>query len=56
MNKEPTARILIIEDDPDGRRSVAEAMEFTAIQLPGLPLSTQYQPRGSSDPGFRGVA
>ena len=27
MNKEPTARILIIEDDPDGRRSVAEAME-----------------------------
>jgi DNA-binding NtrC family response regulator len=27
MSKEPTARILIIEDDPDGRRSVAEAME-----------------------------
>ena len=27
MNKEHTTRILIIEDDPDGRRSVAEAME-----------------------------
>jgi len=27
MSKDTTARILIIEDDPDGRRSVAEAME-----------------------------
>ena len=27
MSKEPTARILIIEDDPDGCRSVADAME-----------------------------
>ncbi len=27
MNKATTARILIIEDDPDGRRSLAEAME-----------------------------
>ncbi|MFA5042665.1 MAG: sigma-54 dependent transcriptional regulator [Kiritimatiellia bacterium] len=27
MNKEIAAKILIIEDDPDGRRSVAEAME-----------------------------
>jgi len=27
MSKDPTARILIIEDDPDGRRSVAEALE-----------------------------
>jgi CheY-like chemotaxis protein len=27
MSKEPIARILIIEDDPDGRRSVAEAMQ-----------------------------
>jgi len=27
MNAKPTAQILIIEDDPDGRRSVAEAME-----------------------------
>ena len=27
MNTKPTAHILIIEDDPDGRRAVAEAME-----------------------------
>lgn len=34
MNKEPTALILVIEDDHDGRRSVAEAMEeagYTAV-------------------------
>ena len=34
MSKEPIVRILIIEDDPDGRRSVAEAMEeagYTAV-------------------------